>query len=256
MAGIGAFYLLSNRHTDYAKTFLRTGVTAGAIASLLLLFPTGHGNANQVFKHQPATGAAFEGLFQTERGAGLVLMGQPNMETLTIENPFIIPWGVSLLVYDELWAEVKGLDAFPREDWPDNIPLLYYSYHIMVGLGTIFVAIMVPASFLLWRGNLFKTKLVLWGILLITPFPYIATTAGWWTAELGRQPWLVYGLLRTSEGISPLVHSGNALFTLIGFVGMYFLLGILFLFLFTETVSHGPGSKHTGSKAQVGNSLY
>ena len=256
MAGVGAFYLLSNRHTDYAKTFLRTGVTVGAIASLLLVFPTGHENAKQVFEHQPVTGAAFEGLFQTERGAGMILVGQPNMETLTIDNPITIPWGLSLLVYDELWAEVKGLDAFPRDEWPDNIPLLYYSYHIMAGLGTIFIAIMVPAMFLLWYGKLFKTKLVLWGILLVTPFPYIATTAGWMTAELGRQPWLVYGLLRTSEGISPLVHSGNVLFTLIGFVGMYFLLGILFLFMFAETVSHGPEPKNAGGEAPVVPSPY
>ena len=251
MAGVGAFYLLSNQHTEYAKTFLRTGVTVAALASLLLLYPTGHGNAKQVFEHQPITGAAFEGLFRTERGAGLILIGQPNMDTLTIDNPLTIPWGLSLLVYDELWAEVKGLDAFPRDQWPDNIPLLYYAYHIMAGLGTIFLGIMIPAWLLLWRGKLFKTQLVLWAILLITPFPYIATTAGWMTAELGRQPWLVYGLLRTSEGISPLVHSGNVLFTLIGFVGMYFLLGILFLFLFSETVNHGPASRQTPTDRPV-----
>ena len=256
MAGVGAFYLLSDHHIEFAKTFLRTGVTAGAIASLLLVYPTGHGNAKQVFEHQPATGAAFEGLFKTERGAGLILVGQPNMETLTIDNPLTIPWGVSLLVYDELWAEVKGLDAFPREEWPDNIPLLYYGYHIMVGLGTIFLAIMIPSTLLLWRGKLFHAKPALWAILLITPFPYIATTAGWMTTELGRQPWLVYGLLPTAEGISPLVHSGNALFTLIGFVGMYFLLGILFLFLFAETVAHGPVSRTSSAGAPIVESHY
>ena len=256
VAGVGAFYLLSNQQTDYAKTFLRIGITGGAIASLVLVFPTGHETAREVFKYQPATGAAFEGLFQTERGASMILVGQPNMETLTIDNPVTIPWGLSLILYDELWAEVKGLDAFPREEWPDNIPLLYYAYHIMVGLGSIFLLIMIPAMFLLWRGKLFKTKPALWAILLITPFPYIATTAGWMTAELGRQPWLVYGLLRTSEGISPLVHSGNALFTLIGFVGMYFLLGILFLFLFAETVYHGPEQKKAHSDRLASESPY
>jgi len=251
MAGVGAFYLLSTRHTKYAKTFLQTGVTAGAMASLLLVFPTGHGNAKQVFEHQPVTGAAFEGLFNTERGADIVLIGQPNMETLTIDNPLTIPGSLSFLLYKELWAEVKGLDAFPRDTWPDNIPLLYYSYHIMLGLGSIFIGIIIPAMFLLWRRKLFSNTLVLWAILLISPFPYIATTAGWMTAELGRQPWLVYGLLRTSEGISPLVHSGNVLFTFIGFVGMYFLLGILFLFLFAETVSHGPSPQHSRTKAPI-----
>lgn len=242
MAAVGAFYHLSGQHLEQAGTFLRTGVTAAAISAVLQIFPTGHENARQVFEHQPATGAAMEGLFKTKRGAGILLIGQPNMETLTIDNPLYVPRVLSFLVYDELYAEVKGLAAFPREEWPDNIPLLYYAYHIMAGLGTIFVAIMVPAGILLWRGHLFRARWrwLLWAILFSAPFPYIATTAGWMVAELGRQPWLVYGLMRTSEGISPLVHSGNALFTFIGFLGMYFLLGVLFLFIFAETVARGP----------------
>ena len=251
MAGVGAFYYLSDQHLPFAKMFVRTGVVAGAFASMILSFPTGHENARQVFAHQPASGAAMEGLFRTERGAGMTLVGQPNMETLTIDNPLTVPWALSFILYDDLWAKVKGLDAFPREEWPDNIPLLYYSYHIMVGLGTIFIAIMVAALGLLWRGWLFtkKWKWFLWIVLFATPFPYIATTAGWMTAELGRQPWLVYGLLKTSAGTSPLVHSGNALFTLIGFVGMYFLLGLLFLFLFSEMVKHGPKAVATPDAA-------
>ena len=254
MAAVGAAYLLSGLHVEYAKTFLRTGVVAGAIASGLMIFPTGHGNARQVFEHQPVKGAAFEGLFRTERGAGLLLVGQPSPETMTIDNPLELPNALSILVYDELWAKVKGLDAFPREDWPDNIPLLYYAYHIMAGLGTILVAIMGAALLMLWRGRLFKTPWLLWLIMLSAPFPYIATTAGWMTAELGRQPWLVYGLLRTADGASPLVHSGTALFTLIGFLGLYLLLGLLFLFLVFETVRHGPpaGSEPTKAAARHG----
>jgi cytochrome bd ubiquinol oxidase subunit I len=240
MAAVGAFYLLSGQHLAHAKTFLRTGVVAGAIASALIIFPTGHGNARQVFDYQPIKGAAFEGLFKTERGAGLLLVGQPNVETMTIDNPLVIPNALSILVYDELYAKVKGLDAFPRVNWPDNLPLLYYAYHVMAGLGTILVAVMGLALLWLWHGRLFTAKWLLWLLMLSAPFPYIATTAGWMTAELGRQPWLVYGLLRTSEGVSPLVHSGNALFTLLGFLGIYLLLGILFLFLFVETIWHGP----------------
>jgi cytochrome d ubiquinol oxidase subunit I len=240
MAALGAFYLLSGQHVTHAKTFLRTGVVAGAIATALMGFPTGHGNARQVFEHQPIKGAAFEGLFKTERGADLLLVGQPNIETMTIDNPLVVPDALSILVYDELYAEVKGLDAFPREDWPDNLPLLYYSYHVMVGLGTILLSVMGLALLWLWRGRLFKATWLLWILMLSAPFPYIATTAGWMTAELGRQPWLVYGLLRTADGASPLVHSGNALFTLLGFLGIYLLLGILFLFLIAETIRHGP----------------
>src|SRR5207244_7341845 len=104
---------------------------AGPNACTLMIFPTGHGNAKQVFEHQPVKGAAFEGLFRTERGAGTILVGQPNTETMTIDNPLVVPRALSFLVYEDLWAEVKGLDAFPSKDWPDNVPLLYYAYHIM-----------------------------------------------------------------------------------------------------------------------------
>jgi cytochrome d ubiquinol oxidase subunit I len=240
MGALGAFYLLSGQYTAHAKTFLRTGVVAGAIGCALLIFPTGDGNAKQVFEYQPAKGAAFEGLFRTERRAGLLLIGQPNMETMTIDNPLVLPGVLSILVYERLYAQVKGLDAFPRKDWPDNVPLLYYAYHVMAGLGTILAAVMGLSLLLLWRGRLFTTPWLLWIIMLSAPFPYIATTAGWMTAELGRQPWLVYGLLRTADGTSPLVHSGNALFTLLGFLGLYLLLGLLFLFLILEMIQRGP----------------
>jgi cytochrome d ubiquinol oxidase subunit I len=146
---------------------------------------------------------------------------------------------------------VKGLDAFPLDQWPDNIPLLYYAYHVMVGLGTIFIAVMLTAVLWLWRGRLFQARWLLWTIMLTTPFPFIATTAGWMTSEIGRQPWLVYGLLRTADGASPLVHSGNALFTLIGFLGLYLLLGLLFAFLLVETILKGPAASEQPSQASV-----
>lgn len=240
MAALGAFYLLSGQHLAHARTCLRTGVVAGAVASVLMISPTGHESARQVFEYQPIKGAAFEGLFRSARGADITLIGQPNMETMTIDNPLVVPSALSLLVYYDLYANVKGLDAFSRQDWPDNIPLLYYSYHIMAGLGTMLVSLMGLALFWLWRGRLFTANWLLWLLMLSAPFPYIATTAGWMTAELGRQPWLVYGLLHTADGISPLVHSGNALFTLLGFLGLYLALGLLFLFLFAETIRHGP----------------
>lgn len=244
VAAVGAFYLLSGAHLEFGKTFLRSGVVAAAIASVLMAFPTGHGNAKQVFDYQPIKGAAMEGLFQSERGAGLLLVGQPNLETMTIDNPLEVPGALSFLVYESLYAKVKGLDAFPRDQWPDNIALLYYAYHIMVGLGSLFIAVTVLAVLLFWRGLLYRARWMHWAILLTMPFPWIATTAGWMTAEVGRQPWLVYGLLRTSEGTSPLVHSGNALFTLLGFMGLYLALGMLFTFLFVVTVWQGPEATH------------
>jgi cytochrome d ubiquinol oxidase subunit I len=112
----------------------------------------------------------------------------------------------------------------------------------MAGLGTILAGIMVLALLWLSLGRLFASKPMLWFLMLCAPFPYIATTAGWMTTELGRQPWLVYGLLRTDEGTSPLVHSGNVLFTLLGFWGLYLLLGLLFVLILMEIVRRGPAS--------------
>lgn len=240
VSAVGAFYLLDHRHEEYGKVFLRLGVTTGLLAAVLVAFPTGDGQGKNVATYQPVTLAAMEGLFETKEGAELILIGQPDMEKLRMDNPIHIPRLLSFLTYYRWGAEVKGLDAFPREQWPTNIPLLYYAYHIMVGLGTIFIAIMAVAAYLLWRRKLYSTRWLLWILMLSFPFPYIANTAGWMTAELGRQPWLVYGLLRTTAGISPTVSAGNGLFTLLGFMGMYALLGMLFLFLVMREVFHGP----------------
>jgi cytochrome d ubiquinol oxidase subunit I len=240
MSAVGAYYLLANRDVEFGKIFVRLGVTTGVIAAVLVAFPTGDNQGKNVAKYQPVTLAAMEGLFETKAGAELILIGQPDMDKLKMDNPIHIPRLLSFLTYNRWLAEVKGLDAFPRENWPTNIPLLYFSYHIMVGLGTIFIAIMAVASFLLWKRKLYTSRWMLWILLLSFPFPYIANTAGWMTAELGRQPWLVYGLLRTAEGVSPTVSAGNALFTLLGFMGMYMLLGLLFLFLVMREVFHGP----------------
>jgi len=146
------------------------------------------------------------------------------------------------LTYRRWKAEVRGLNSIPQDQWPDNLALLYYSYHIMVGLGTIFIAIMVVSVFLLWKSKLFDSRWMLWILLLSLPFPYIANTAGWMTAELGRQPWLVYGLMRTADGYSKTVSAGNGLFTLLGFMGMYTVLGILFLFLVYREIERGPAA--------------
>lgn len=240
MSSVGAYYLLARRDLDYGKIFLRVGIVAGLIASFLAAFPTGDKQGQNVARHQPVTLAAMEGLFETKQGAELILIGQPDMDKLKMDNPIHIPKLLSFLTYSRWRAEVKGLDAFPREKWPTNIPLLYYSYHTMVGLGTIFIGIMLVAAFLLVRGKLYASRWLLWVLMLSFPFPYIANTAGWMTAELGRQPWLVYGLFRTAEGISPTVSAGNSLFTLLGFMGMYALLGALFIFLVAREIGHGP----------------
>jgi cytochrome d ubiquinol oxidase subunit I len=240
MTSLGAFYLLNNQHLEQAKNFVKMGVAVGAVFTILQIFPTGDQQGKMVALHQPATLAAMEALFTTEDGAPLVIIGQPNIEKQKLDNPIAVPKMLSFLTYQRWNAQVKGLNEFPKDQWPDNIPLLYYSYHIMVGLGTIFVAIMSLSIFLLWQGKLFVSRWMLWILMLSFPFPYIANTAGWLTAELGRQPWLVYGLMRTSEGYSTNVSAGNTLFTLIGFMGLYLMLGILFLFFVWKEVEKGP----------------
>lgn len=240
MASVGAFYLLWGKFLEFGRIFVRTGVAAGLIFSVLQLFPTGDGQGRLIAQHQPVTLAAMEALFATQPGAPLVLIGQPNVDDKKIDNPLIIPNALSFLTYRAWKAEVKGLNAFPQDEWPTSIALLYYSYHIMVGLGTLFIAIMVVAAFLLWRGKLFESRWILWALLLALPFPYIANTAGWITAEIGRQPWLVYLLMRTADGYSKTVSAGNGMFTLLGFMGMYTVLAILFLFLVRREIEHGP----------------
>jgi cytochrome d ubiquinol oxidase subunit I len=240
MAAVGALYLLQNRSGPYGRIFLKVGVIAGVIASILQVFPTGDLHGKYMVRHQPVVVAAMEGLFHSQTGAPLAIMGQPNYESQTIDNPLLVNDVLSFLSYGTTKAEVQGLDHFPRDQWPAALPLLFYAYHIMVGLGTWFAALMAVAVFLLWRGKLFTSRWILWPILLSWPLPYIATTAGWMTAEIGRQPWLVYGLLRTAQGSSTHVGAGNTLFTLLGFLGMYTLLSLLWIVLVYNFIQSGP----------------
>jgi cytochrome d ubiquinol oxidase subunit I len=240
MSAVGAYYVLRNVHRDQGRRFLRVGVIAGFVSSFLVAFPTGDRQAKLVARYQPVSLAAMEGHFQTAHTAGIVIIGQPNVREKRLDNAIAIPGFLSFLAYGTFHAEVPGLDQFPEPTWPDNIELLYYAFHVMAGLGTLFILLMGIAALLQWHDALLRSRPMLWILMLAFPFPYIATTAGWMTAELGRQPWLVYGLLRTSQGASPTVHSGTVLFTLIGFTGLYFVLGLLFLFLIGREIAHGP----------------
>jgi cytochrome d ubiquinol oxidase subunit I len=241
MAAVGAFYLLSHRNEEHGRIFARTGVIAGIISSMFQIFPSGDMHGKFLAAHQPVTTAAMEGLFESQAGAPLVILGQPDVERRRIDNPLVVNKALSFLIYGTMAAEVQGLDRFPQSEWPTNIPLLYFAYHVMAGLGTMFVAIMMLSALLLWRGTLFHTRWMLWILMLAFPFPYIANIAGWMAAEVGRQPWLVYGLLRIPEGPSPTVSAGNGLFTLLGFMGLYAMLSIFVLFLFRLQIERGPG---------------
>ena len=173
--------------------------------------------------------------------AGVAMIGQPNVAAQRLDNPIEIPGALSFLANGHFGSDVHGLNDFPRESWPDNIELLYYSFHLMITLGTIFIVLMAYAGFQNLRGRLESSRALLWVLMLAFPFPYLANTLGWMTAELGRQPWLVYGLFRTAQGHSQVVSAGDTVFTLIGFVSLYMVLGLLFLALVGREIYHGPG---------------
>ena len=245
VASMGAFWSLKGLHAEQARLNLRVGTILGFVFSILVAFPTGDLQGKLVARRQPITLAAMEGRFESGPRASLTLVGEPNVARRKIENPIRVPAVLSFIAYGTFSSNVQGLLAYPEDQWPQNIELIYYSFHIMAGLGTLMIALMGLAVLQLWRGRLEESRAVLWVLMLAFPFPYIATTAGWAVAEFGRQPWLVYGVLRTSEGGSPTVHAGYTAFTTLGFAGIFTVLSCLFLFLVGREIAHGPAS-HQG----------
>jgi cytochrome d ubiquinol oxidase subunit I len=242
VAAVGAFYALRHQHAEQARLYLRHGTIAALAASLLVAFPTGDSQAKIVARHQPQSLAAMEGRFESGPMADITLIGQPNVKERRLDNPIRVPGMLSFLAFGTFHSDVPGLGAFPQDTWPTNIELLYYAFHVMAGLGTIFIALMGLSTFQLLRGRLDSSRGLLWVLMLAFPFPFIANTAGWMTAELGRQPWLIYGLFRTEQGFSEVVSSGTVLFTLIGTAGLYFVLGLLYLYLVGREILLGPPS--------------
>jgi cytochrome d ubiquinol oxidase subunit I len=254
VSAVGAYYALSGKHLDHARICLRVGVGMALLFSILQIFPTGDQHGKMVARYQPAALAAMEGKFETSDRAELAIIGQPDVKKRRLENPIVVPGVLSFLAYGSFGSEVKGFNDIPQDQWPDNVELLYYSYHIMVGLGTMFIAAAGLAFYLERRGRLHMTRPMLWILMFAFPFPYIATTAGWMTTELGRQPWLVYGLQRTVHGTSPLVSGGDVVFSMLGFMGLYFVMGVLFLYLILREIGHGPGPRHSPTETPGGES--
>src|SRR6476660_6987838 len=241
IAAVGAFYVLRGDTGSQGRLFLKWGTAVGLVASLIVAFPTGDAQAKMVARLQPQALAAMEGRFQSGPMAEITLIGQPNVQKRQLDNPIRVPGMLSFLAFGTFHRNVPGLGAFPEETWPTNIELLYYAFHVMAGLGTLFILLMALTNLQQIRGRLESSRRLLWILMLAFPFPFIANTAGWMTAELGRQPWLVYGLFRTRDGYSAAVSSGATLFTLIGFAGLYFVLGVLYLFLVGREIIHGAG---------------
>ncbi len=250
VAGIGAYYVLSRREDALARRFVQSGTIVALVFSMLAIFPTGDRNSANVTQYQPVKLAAMEGLFASTNGAPLAIIGMPDVHARTILDPVFVPDILSFLAYGNFNANVKGLNAYATELWPP-VELTYYAYHVMVGLGTIFVSIAGVAVLWMWRKRLFEARWVLWLLLLAMPFPYIANEAGWVTTEVGRQPWIIYGLMKTAHAASPTVVTGETIFTLLGFAGMYFMLGVLFLYLTLREIGLGPSASALAHGAEL-----
>jgi cytochrome bd ubiquinol oxidase subunit I len=242
LAAMGAFFLLLDRHHRFARISLRVGVVSALIFTALQIFPTGDRSAHNVAVYQPSAFASMEGLFETQKGAPLVIIGNPDTEKRTLDSTIAMPHFLSFLTSRRWDERLTGLDNIPTRNWPSSVPLVYYAYHIMVGLGTILLVIAAIACLLLWRGRLYRSKPMLWALMLAFPFTFIANIAGWVTAETARQPWTVFGLQRTAEAASPSasVPAGTGIFTLLGFSGLYLFMGILFLMLLVRIIARGP----------------
>ncbi|HEX6212420.1 MAG TPA: cytochrome ubiquinol oxidase subunit I [Methylomirabilota bacterium] len=251
MSGIGAFYLLVRWHETYGRMFVKVGVTTALIFSLTSLFPTGSLQGENVARYQPAKMAAMEGLFESQERAGVAIIGMPDTEKGELVDAIVVPGVLSWLIYGDFRARVTGLNDIPADEHPP-VEIVYYSYHIMAGLGTLFILLFGVSAFLLWRGRLFQARGVLWMLMLAMPFPYIANHAGWIVAEVGRQPWVVYGVQRTAEATSQNVSTGMIYFTLFGFMGLYSLVGVLYLLLFFRIVGQGPEGDREATLGPLG----
>jgi cytochrome bd ubiquinol oxidase subunit I len=239
MAGIAAYYLLAGRETEFARKAMAMSVIFGLVVSVLEAMPLGHEHAQQVARTQPEKFAAIEGLYTSQDGAPLVIFGYPVNHPPALKAPIEIPGLLSWLAFGDVNAPIKGLNEFPADEIPP-LWLTFVSFHNMVLLGVYFIGVMAFAAFRLYRGTLWSgrrfLKLLLWSI----PLPLIACQLGWIAAEVGRQPWAVYRLLKTSDAVSFTVGSGEILFSIILFTAIYLCLGALYLFLLIRKVKHGP----------------
>jgi cytochrome d ubiquinol oxidase subunit I len=245
---ICAYYIIKGRHIEFAKRAFKIALIFGMLSSVgqLLL---GHWSADIVAKHQPAKLAAFEGIFKTEESTPAYLFGFPDKKTESVRGGIAIPGMLSFLVHRDFKTPVTGLDKFePRDRPPLMVP--FQMYHVMIALGMYFIGVTLLACFLMWRGTLFEKKWLMKLFTISVVFPYIANQAGWIAAEVGRQPWIVYGLLRTSDGVSKAVGAHAIVSSLVIFTLIYVLLFVMFIYLLDKKIKHGPEEHHAPSPSQ------
>lgn len=236
MASIGAWYLLRKEHQEFARRSLQMGLTLAAIFSLLIPI-AGHFHAVQVAKTQPAKLAAMEAIFEDTAGAGLTIWGFPDVENRTLRFPIRIPRLLSFLIDFNPNSVIPGLERFPREEWPP-IRRTFYSFHIMILLGIWFLVLSWWGVFLGKRR--FENTAFLKALAFSIPLPWVALQLGWMVAEFGRQPWAVYGLLKTKDAVSVVVPAWQLLLSIIGLVVIYIFILAALIYLLRREFLRGP----------------
>jgi len=242
---VHAFYLLRGRYVEASKRGFKTALVVAALFSLSQLF-TGHRSADLVAEHQPAKLAAMEGHFDADAAADMYIMGWVDTEAATVTG-LAVPNGLSFLVHQDFDATVPGLNAFPEDERPGSVNAIFQFYHLMVAIGMALIGLTLFAVLQWRRKRLFETKWLLWSFVFAVILPQLANQFGWYAAEMGRQPWVVYGLLRTSDALSEVVTASQVLGSLILFTAIYVLLFGLFIYLLTKKIQHGPDDYSTSS---------
>ncbi|MHB8137027.1 MAG: cytochrome ubiquinol oxidase subunit I [Smithellaceae bacterium] len=239
VCGIAGYYVRKGLHGEIARTMLKIGIILFAVTPLLQL-GAAHSHAIQVINTQPVKAAAMEGHFHTTRGANIYVLGYVDEDKEKTYGIYI-PKGLSFLYNFDFNSEIKGLKDAPKENWPP-VNLVFQSYHIMVGLGMIFIALGLLGAWLLWTEKLYTAKWYLFWLPFLIPLPHLAHETGWMTAEVGRQPWIIYGLMKTANASSIVVTAGEIAFSLVMFSLIYLLLFVMFILLFVKIVKQGPAA--------------
>ncbi|MFK7933728.1 MAG: cytochrome ubiquinol oxidase subunit I [Saprospiraceae bacterium] len=235
---VHAYYILKGRYVDLSKKAFKIALVVATVFSLGQLV-SGHRSAENVAEHQPAKLAAMEGHFDSLAVADMYIMGYVDKEQETVRG-IRIPGGLTFLLHYNFSEPVIGLNAFPENERPSQVNAIFQFYHLMVAIGMFLIALTLYASWQWWRGNLFQQKWLLYVFVGTAILPQIANQVGWYTAEMGRQPWVVYGLLRTSDALSKAVTANQVLFSLLLFTFIYFILFLLFVYLLNKKIMHGP----------------
>jgi cytochrome d ubiquinol oxidase subunit I len=246
---VHAYYIRKGKYLELSKRAFKIALVVATVVSFTQLI-SGHSSADGVAVNQPAKLAAMEGHYEKSAPADLYLLGWVDNKKQEVTG-IGVPGGLSFLVHQDLNEPITGLNAFPKEDQPSQVNAVFQFYHIMISIGMFLIALSFYACFLWWKGKLFETKWILWIFSFAVLLPQIANQAGWFAAEMGRQPWIVYGHLRTSEGFSQEVSANQIVFSLVLFLVVYSLLFLLFLYSLNKKIKHGPYEDEAQNQLQT-----